>query len=109
MKCHWCGKQFEKAIYYECHNTHGEYWVDEQGKISSYIFFYFSDDDIGSIRYKIHKDSQDQITLFIRNMEKKDGYKKVLGIPNGPPMEVKDNIPQIQRMYERLKKLAIFA
>lgn len=120
MKCHWCGKDFGKVIYYdgatkkverghfECPDSHGEIWLNEEGEIFSYIFFFFSD-DLGSRRYKIHKYQNGQISLFIRNMDKKGGYKKVLDIPNGPPMEIKNDIPQVQRMYERLKKLAVFA
>ncbi len=121
MKCHWCGKDFEKAIYhdsiqrkyvrnhYTCPDDHGEFHLLQDGTLDGYTFFFFSD-EVGHKRYKIEKIEGGHISLYIRNIEKPGSYyKKILDIPNPPPMEVKDNIPQVQRMYERLKKLAVFA
>jgi hypothetical protein len=121
MRCHWCGQEFQKAIYYdqdkkkvernyyECPENHGEVHFNMNGEIVRYTFFFFSD-EAGSKRYKIEQRADGPVILYIRNIEKKGrGYQKVLEIPNPPPMEIKDDIPQVQRMYERLKKLAFFA
>jgi hypothetical protein len=121
MKCHWCGKEFEKDIYYDwvfkkvirnhykCPNDHGEFHLMENGTLEGYSFSFWSDEEVGHRRYKISKIEGGPISLYIRNLEKTGGYKKVLDIPNPPPMELKNDVPQVQRMYERLKKLAIFA
>lgn len=120
MKCHWCGKEYVKSIYYdnglkkvmrnhyECPDNHGEIHLDDNGNIDTYVFYFFNNDE-GSIRYKIAKHNNSQVILYIRNLGRTRGYKQVLEIPAGPSMEVKDDVPQVERMYERLKKLAIFA
>ena len=119
MICHWCGKNIEKVIQYdyenkvvsrnnyECPEMHSQICIKE-GKVISFTFFFFIDEE-GSRRYKVSGLEDGTVVLSGRVTERAGGYKELVRIPNGPKLEIIDEIPQVKRIYERLKKLAIFS
>jgi hypothetical protein len=118
MKCHWCGETLEKVIYYsegkevvrnhyECPAAHADVHMKD-GNVSSYTFFFFIDEE-GSRRYKVNGLDDGTVVLSGRVLERAGGYKELVRIPNGPKLEIEDDVPQVKRIYQRLRKLAIFA
>ena len=120
MICHWCGKTIQKVIqydsegkvvlrnHYECPEAHAEIYLGQDGKVSSFTCFFFID-DAGTRRYKVSGLADGTVVLSGRITERIGGYKELVRIPNGPKLEIVDDVPQVKRIYDRLKKLAIFA
>ena len=118
MKCHWCFKKLELVnLYkngkfvrdikrYECPDSHIEIEI-KNNEILDFSCFFFKNDYTGSIRYKLQKINND-IYLYRRVLEKSGGYRQVMTLSNPPPLEISNDIPQVNRLYDRLKKLVIF-
>lgn len=121
FKCHWCHKTLEHVdIYenglvrdrkkYECPDMHIAIIVRDNCKIIEYYCFFYKN-DAGDIRYKMSYYGN-CAALYRRNLtssSRAKGYQHLITIPNPPELELsEDGFPQVERLFNKLKKLVIF-
>lgn len=106
FKCHWCEEILKNGEIYslECKNCDScKIKFDRSGKVVSFIFdviengkIYQLDKPLSS-RYA-PKNIRQQVNLYI----KKNGYNLIL-FQAEANLEFKDGIPQVQKMFNKLK------
>lgn len=108
MICPTCNKEVEKIsdTNWECPGVHAQLVINNDKLVSYRIFFEY--------KGRMHKlrGANDETTLLKRSQGKHShyyDYDRILSIPKLVELIIEDNILQIERMMDKLKKLVIFS